>query len=55
MVEVSFRYKDNLSRKMDDEWRYQECVVESVESCKKIYGLETDSNCEYEILSIKEI
>jgi len=50
MVEVTFRYKDELS---NWEWRTQKCTVRSVEECKKIYGLGID--CEYEILEVKEI
>lgn len=50
MVEVTFRYKDELSKW---EWRTQHCVVSSVEECKRIYGLGID--CEYEILEVKEI
>ena len=55
MVEIKFRYKDNLSRKHDNEWRNQECIVEDLATCKKIYGLDEDPSCEYEILSINEV
>ena len=50
MKDITFRYKDALS---NWEWREQHCVVESVEECKRIYGLEVD--CEYEILEVKEV
>ena len=50
MVEVTFRYKDELSKW---EWRTQHCVVESIEECIKFYGLGID--CEYEILEVKEV
>ena len=49
MKEITFRYADALS---NWEWRTQHCVVESVEECKKIYGLGVD--CEYEIIEVKE-
>ena len=49
MVEITFRYKDELSKW---EWRKQHCVVSSVEECIKIYGLGVD--CDYEILEVKE-
>lgn len=50
MLEIKFRYKDSLSK---GEWREQECCVSSVKECKEIYGLGVD--CEYEILSVKEV
>lgn len=50
MVEITFRYKDELS---NWEWRTQHCVVSSVEECIRIYGLGVD--CEYEILEVKEV
>jgi len=49
MVVIEFEYCDDGSH---GEWRKQRCEVESVEECKKIYGLGTD--CEYRILSVKE-
>lgn len=52
MVRVKFQYRDSLS---NYEWRNQECCVESVEQCKKIYGLDTDPDCEYQIVSVEEI
>lgn len=50
MVKVKFEYKDEWS---NDEWREQECVVSSVQECKRIYGLGID--CEYRILSVEEV
>jgi hypothetical protein len=50
MVEIQFEYADEMSKW---EWRRQSCVVESVEECKKIYGLGID--CDYRIVEIKEI
>lgn len=50
MKSITFKYADQLS---NWEWRTQHCVVESVEECKRIYGLGVD--CEYEILEVKDI
>ena len=50
MKEIKFRYKDKISK---GEWRQQHCIVESIEECKKIYGLGVD--CEYEILEVKDV
>ena len=50
MVEVVFKYRDDYSR---GNWNTQQCVVSSVEECKKIYGLGID--CEYKIISVKEV
>ncbi len=50
MVAVKFKYRDEYS---NGEWREQKCVVNSVEECKKIYGLGID--CEYKIISVEEI
>lgn len=50
MVKVKFEYRDDYS---NSEWREQECVVNSVEECKKLYGLGID--CEYKIVSVEKI
>ena len=50
MVKIKFEYKDKMS---NWEWRQQECVVSSVEECKRIYGLGID--CDYRIIEVKEI
>jgi hypothetical protein len=50
MVKVVFEYKDDYSR---GQWNRQECVVSSVEECKRIYGLGID--CEYRIISVEEV
>lgn len=47
MVEIEFKYRDKLSH---GEWRKQECIISSVEECKRIYGLGID--CDYEIISV---
>ena len=53
MKEIVFRFKDVASR---GEWRTQKCTVESVEECKRIYGLDTDPTIyEYEIVSVREV
>ena len=49
MVKVKFEYCDDYS---NGEWREQECVVNSVEECKKLYGLGID--CEYRIISVEK-
>ena len=50
MVKIKFKYRDDYSY---PNWREQECVVESLEECKEIYGLGID--CQYEIISIEEV
>lgn len=50
MVKITFEYKDEMSK---GEWRQQECIVSSVEECKRIYGLGSD--CHYKIIDIKEV
>ena len=45
MVRIRFKYRDEFCR--DGRWNEQECLVHSVEECKKIYGLD---QCEHEIL-----
>ena len=43
-------YRDEMSR---GEWREQECIVSSVEECKRIYGLGID--CDYRIISVEKL
>lgn len=50
MVRVVFKYKDECTF---SKWETQKCVVNSVQECKKIYGLGVD--CEYRILSVEEV
>ncbi len=50
MVKVKFEYRDEMSK---GEWRQQECIVSSVQECKRIYGLGID--CEYRIIDVKEV
>lgn len=50
MVKVAFEYRDELSKY---EWRKQTCVVESVQECKKLYGLGVD--CDYRIISVEKV
>lgn len=49
MVHIKFKYHDKFCR--DGRWNTQECIVRSVEECKRIYGLD---QCEYKILEVKE-
>lgn len=50
MLHIKFKYRDELSKW---QWLEQECFVESLEECKKIYGLGID--CDYRIISIEEV
>lgn len=50
MKRIVFEYKDAYT---NGEWRKQECIVGSVEECKRIYGLGED--CEYKIVSVEDI
>ena len=50
MVKVVFEYMDRYTY---GEWRKQKSIVESVEECKKIYGLGID--CDYRIISVEEV
>lgn len=52
MVKVTFEYRDTLSR---GRWNTQSCIVSDVEQCKKIYGLDTDPDCEYRIIEVEEV
>ena len=52
MKKISFEYRDSLC--LDGKFHKQECIVESVEECKKIYGLD-EPDVEYHILEVKEI
>jgi hypothetical protein len=50
MLRIDFEYADELS---NWEWRKQSCIVNSVEECKKIYGLGVD--CDYRIINVQEV
>lgn len=50
MVKIKFEYRDEMS---NWEWKEQECLVNSVQECKRIYGLGID--CDYRIIEVKEI
>lgn len=50
MLRIKFEYADAMS---NWEWRKQECVVSSVDECKRLYGLGAD--CEYRIVSVVEV
>lgn len=50
MLHVVFEYADSWS---GWKWKRQECVVESVRECIKLYGLGVD--CDYRIISAKEV
>lgn len=46
---IVFEFKDEYTK---GEWRRQECIVRSLEECKRIYGLD---ECEHRILEIEEV
>ena len=48
-LKIKFKYRDSLS---NWEWREQSCIMNSVEECKKTYGLGVD--CDYEITSVEQ-
>ena len=50
MPNTKFDYRDEMSR---GHWRGQECIVSSVEECKRIYGLGID--CDYRIISVEKL
>ena len=50
MLNIKFEYRDEMS---NWEWREQQCTVNSVEECKRIYGLGV--NCDYRIVSVEEV
>ena len=50
MLRIVFEYRDAFT---NGEWREQECVVSSMEECKRIYGL--GENCEYRIILIESV
>ena len=50
MLKIKFEYCDEMSK---GEWREQECIVSSVEECKRIYGLGID--CDYKIISVEKL
>ena len=50
MLKIKFEYCDEMS---NGEWREQECIVNSIAECKRIYGLGID--CDYRIISVEEI
>lgn len=52
MKSITFRYKDSLSK---GKWNEQSCIVSDVEECKRIYGLDVDPDCEYEILKVEDV
>lgn len=50
MVHVEFEYCDRYT---DGEWKKQECVVSSLETAKRLYGLGID--CKYRIIKVEEV
>lgn len=50
MLHIKFEYCDEMS---NFKWKEQECIVSSLQECKKLYGLGID--CDYRIISIEKI
>lgn len=50
MLHIVFEYRDNMT---NGKWNRQECIMSSVEECKKCYGLGYD--CEYRIIKVEEV
>lgn len=50
MKHIVFEYRDAYT---NGGWNEQECIVSSVEECKRIYGLGVD--CEYRIKEVREV
>lgn len=50
MLHIRFRHRDEFCR--DGKFREQECVVPSVDECRRIYGLD---QCEHEILEVRKV
>ena len=50
MLKIEFEYRDEWC--LDGKFHKQVCVCESLEKCKKFYGLD---QCEHRIISVKEI
>lgn len=50
MVKIKFEYKDQYT---NGKWNEQECIVNSLQECKELYGLGID--CDYRIVSVAEL
>lgn len=50
MLHIRFEYRDEMS---GFEWREQECTVDSLQECKRLYSLGVD--CDYRIISIEKV
>lgn len=50
MLKIAFEYRDEYS---GGKWNRQECIMKSVEECKRVYGLGVD--CEYRIITVEEV
>ena len=51
MLSISFKFRDDYS---GDRWLYRHCLMESLDECIDIYGL-NDPDVEYEILDVREV
>ena len=52
MIKVVFEYADELS---EWEWRRQECIVSSLEECRRIYGLYHSEPVKWRFVEVEEI
>ena len=50
MVKIKFEYQDKYT---NGRWNEQECMVNSLQECRELYGLGKD--CDYRIVSVTEI
>ena len=51
MLHIIFEYADELSHW---EWRKQECIVSSIEECKRLYGLLPGEPVKWRIIKVEE-
>ena len=50
MLRIEFEYRDAYT---NGRWSKQECVMESVSECVRMYGLGVD--CEYRIVKVTDL
>lgn len=50
MLRIKFEYRDQYT---NGRWNKQECIMQSVSECIRMYGLGVD--CEYRIISVEDL
>lgn len=50
MLRIKFEYRDQYTNGC---WNKQECIMQSVSECIRMYGLGVD--CEYRIVSVEDL